>query len=76
MFIPIVKSGSSLGTTMKADATSEPLHEIFNNTTENNLDMKLTNSTVDSSQKLHSVEDDDTGQAENLEESEDFKTWK
>ena len=74
--IPIVKSGSSLGTTMKADVTSEPLHEISNKAIENNLDMKLTISTVDSSQKLHPVEDDDTGQAENLEESEDFKTCK
>jgi len=64
--IPIVKSSSSLGTTMEADATSEPLHEMSNNTTEN----------VDSSQKLDAVLDDETGHAETMEESEDFKAWK
>ena len=56
--IPIVKSGSSVGATMNADVTSEPLHEISNKAIESNPDMKLTNSTVDSSQKLHTVEED------------------
>jgi hypothetical protein len=55
--IPIVKSGSSVGATMNADVTSEPLHEISNKAIESNPDMKLTNSTVDSSQKLHTVEE-------------------
>lgn len=35
---------------MNADVTSEPLHEISNKAIENNPDMKLTNSIVDSSQ--------------------------
>lgn len=71
--IPVAKSGSSLGTTKKPYFTSEPLHEISNKAIENNLDMNVANSTVDSNQKLHSVEDD-PGQAENLEASGDFKT--
>ena len=56
--IPVVKSGSSVGETMNADVTSEPLYEIFNKAIDSNPDMKLTNSTVDSSQKLHTVEED------------------
>jgi hypothetical protein len=43
---------------MNADVTSEPLYEIFNKAIDSNPDMKLTNSTVDSSQKLHTVEED------------------
>ena len=37
--IPIVKSGSSVGATMNADVTSEPLHEISNKAIESNPDM-------------------------------------
>jgi hypothetical protein len=35
-----------------------PILEIFNKAIDSNPDMKLTNSTVDSSQKLHTVEED------------------